>query len=183
LKTKKPFILFMVFLIIITVLMLYFGEKRPMSGYTFISLMERKGFIVINNLREDSRSLLPERKIDDIAAVHSPIESYTAIDNELRTEMLYQIFPSEDDAILLVNLYKNLNKLDVTNVQKVGGYNIKNEGNSYSNRNGINYQRTFIRDFNDRYFLVSRIDNSLLIASIDSDDLFITNLFFKETGY
>ncbi len=154
-----------------------------MTAYTFINLLEKKGFIVIDNLEKDQETLLPERKIENLGAMHIPVESYTAVDTDLKTEFLYEVFQSPDDAMLLVNLYKKNKTVNVTDIQKVGGYNVQNAGNSYSNRNGVNYERTFIRDFEDRYFLISRIENTLLIGSIHNDDAVVANIFFGETGY
>ena len=181
-KAKK-YLIFLIILIVIIFVGIYLGEKRPMSGYSFFKTMEKNGYIVINNLRGDGDSILPEKKIERLSADHEPLEAYTAVNDALTTELLYQIFPTDEDAIQLVLMYKNNIKLDVTKEQKVGGYNFKDDENRSSNRNGINYQRTYFKDYNDRYFLISRINNTLLIASIHSDDKMSTNRLFNDIGY
>ena len=46
-----------------------------------------------------------------------------------------------------------------------------------------NDQRTYIKDFDGRYVLISRIDNTLMIASIHGDDKTDTDILFSEIGY
>ncbi len=181
-KAKK-FLVLAIIIIIIVIIGLCFGEKSSMSAYSFISSMEKQGYIVINNLIGDGDSILPNRQIEKLEALDPPLESYTAVNDSLTTEFLFQIFPTEDDAIQLVARYKNRKKLDVTREQKVGDYNLKDFGSSTSNRNGINYQRTYMKDYNERYFLISRIDNTLLIGSIHEDDHNDINGLFNIIGY
>ena len=179
----KKFLVLAIVIGIIVILGLSFGEKRAMSAYSFISSMEKQNYIIINNLKGDGDSILPERHIEKLEAVDPPLESYTAVNDELTTEFLFQIFPSEEDAIQLVNRYRHRMNLDVTRDQKVGDYNLTNFGSSASNRNGINFDRTYMKDYNDRYFLISRIDNTLLLGSIHEDDNDKISGLFNLIGY
>jgi len=179
----KRFLIIAVAIIAIVFVVLKFTEKHPMSGEKFNSIMNKYGFRVIDNIHIKEEDMLYESRIPAIDFKHDPIESYSSINNSQSSEFKYYIFPSDEDAIYLVNQYRNAKKLDVTRDQKTGDYNYKSLENKTSHRNGDNYQRTYIEEFDDRYFLISRIENTLLLASLHEDDTTETNKLLGEIGY
>lgn len=179
----KKFLIIAVAVIAIIFVVVKFNEKHPMSGDTFVSIMEKNDYRVINNLHVKEDDMLYESRIADVQINRDPMESYSATNLALSTEFVFKIFPTDEDAVKMVTQYDNVKKLDVTRDQKVGDYGVTQSGNSAINRNGDNYQIRYYKEIDDRYFLVSRIGNTILLASIAADDATDVKNMLRSTGY
>ncbi len=179
----KRFLILAVIIIVVIMIVLKYSEKRPMSGETFISVMEKQGYQVIDNIHIKETDMLYESRLPSFEVGLDPIEHYSATNISRSTELVYRIYPNEESAVKLFNLVKNNQKLDVTRDQKVGDFGVEKNSKDVSNRSGNNYQRYYAKEFEDRYFLISRIDNTILLASIDSNDSSDINQLLNGIGY
>ncbi|MBR6253781.1 MAG: hypothetical protein IKR04_08225 [Clostridia bacterium] len=179
----KRFLIIAVVVIAIIFVAIRCSERHPMSGDTFTKIMEKNDYRVIDNLHVKETDMLYESRIEDLKTDHDPMESYSSTNVSMRTEFVYKIFPTEEDAVRLVTKYDNAKKLDVTRDQRVGDYGVTSSGKDAINRNGDNYQIRYYKEFDDRYFLVSRIGNTILLASIHSDDVSEVKKMLREYGY
>lgn len=181
--TVKKFILLAVIVIVIIFVVTKFSVKKPISGNDFVETMKKYGFEVIDNAHIKDSDMLYESRFQSFEIERDPIEHYSAANLSRSTEFDYKIFPTEESAVKLFTLVENSKKLDVTRDQKVGNFNYQANSKNITNRGGDNYQRYYAQEYNNRYFLISRIENTILLGSIAEEDLDDTNKFLTEIGY
>ena len=170
-RLLKPFIIIMVITVAVILLVRHLEKRHSISMEFFESMMQKNFYTVIDTT--DGREELVNKdtisKFTDYDSYIKPRIKKEAIFAN-RTQAIFMIFKSEEDAVLVWERYANDLELKAYK-EDYSTDNYKNFGNKPKGSRGVNYNRKYAINLNDDYVLISQIDNTLMVAYIDKTDI------------
>ena len=170
-RLLKPFIIIMVITVAVILLVRHLEKRHSFSMDYFETLMQKNFYTVIDTT--DGRGDLVNKdtisKFTDYDSYIKPRIKKEAIFAN-RTQVIFMIFQSEEDAVLVEKRYENDQVLKVYK-DAFTNDDYTDVGHKPQTRNGVNYNRYYTKNLNDDYVLISQIDNTLMVAYIDKTDI------------
>ncbi len=159
---KKIIVVFIILLIILSLIVIIAlinlnKGKKVISDSDFINYMEEHGYEV-NDVTNKSK------KNDDL------VKSYTAIDNKTNLQVTYHELSDEKRAKTFYDNYISIFFVPTD----------KSSSNENINKN--NYSK-YILSTNDKYICISRVDNTIIYAQVESKDKDTIKTIFDDFSY
>ncbi len=163
---------YVVFILVLFVLVVYYLiTKKPITTSDFINKMNSLGYTVYDNYNLSSGEKNTEFKVVSFDEFFIPAAKYTAT-HEGRTEAVFMIFTSEENAVHAEKIYENDQLVKINGVNNLSKLRM-NINNTKSNKTqkGVNYKRSYVETLSGGYALVSQVGNTLLVAYVDEKDI------------
>jgi len=187
--TLKDVIFVLVMIIVIFGLYRIFKDKEPITNETFAQLLSTAGYETLDMgdvsgdwwlfLQEYYNDKNPKILNYDIGL--DVVDSYyIAKKSSSESEIAYKIYKSDEEAERSFARYKDSRKFKTSNLEVEKYYRA---GHHEKNRTGKNYEMFYTEDIESDFFLVSRINNTLLIAFVEGAESENLNKVFNKSGY
>ena len=178
-KSKfKYFIILLIFSAALIVFVTTFNNRTSISTDKFVSIALDTGYQLFDINDETSHY---KTKLEYFDNYKAPILRTSVVYGD-RTEICFMEFKDQYDAAEIEKRYENSQKLVVyRNTNSVDDY--MNDTKSIKTQKGDNYQRYYTKTLKDEYYLISQIDNTLLVATISIYDIEAFNKMMNKMGY
>ena len=99
-----------------------------------------------------------------------------------RTEVIFLVYDNEESAVQVEKRYENAQQVKVYKEDFMKDDYLK-DAKSATTRKGDNYQRYYTKTLTGNYVLISQIDNTMIVASVDKLDIDAFNKIINKIKY
>ncbi len=186
-RHKKLYAFLAIIFIGVLVFKFCINHRYPVSPETFKEALVDVGYDVYSEIDPSSGDYKyiefyreNKTKIENFDDDLSLVYSLTARKIRSNTEVLFKVYRNEQDA---TTSYIKLENSKNFMVSRGDFSDYTRDSQNDIHRIGENYALYYIKDLEDNYFMVSRIDNTVLIAYMDASDIKQLNKVFNALGY
>lgn len=186
--TLKDVVFVIVTIIVVFGLYRIFKNKEPMAVEDFALSLSNEGYEIVDrqDISGDWVFILQNyygNKTPKILDYDMGLELesfYVAKKSSGESEIVYKMYQNEEDAERSFLRYKDSRQFKTSNFEVARCYQAANHE---KNRTGKNYEIYYNSDLENDYFLVSRIENTVLIAYVENIEADNLNKVFNRLGY
>lgn len=175
---------FLILVVIVVAVVLYVRSCNTRTSILiddFDKIFAENEYVVFDNFASGDEASTYESKIENFDDYKTPFMKHTAVYGG-RTEVIFLVYDNEESAVQVEKRYENAQQVKVYKEDFMKDDYLK-DAKSATTRKGDNYQRYYTKTLTGNYVLISQIDNTMIVASVDKLDIDAFNKIINKIKY